>query len=94
MVTCKTEGISPIHQSDAPDELDVLCKELVLSEQPQEVFFLWQWSNRGDEVSHEITLAANLFPKPRLRQKVDMLGATRALFGKKPGIGLYLGTSA
>ena len=56
MVTCKTQGISPIHQSDA-EILDVLCKELVLSEQPQQVFFLWQWSNRGDEVSHEITLA-------------------------------------
>ena len=38
MVTCKTQGISPIHQSDA-EILDVLCKELVLSEQPQEVFF-------------------------------------------------------
>jgi N-acetylglucosamine kinase-like BadF-type ATPase len=32
MVTCKTQGISPIHQSDA-EILDVLCKELVLSEQ-------------------------------------------------------------
>jgi glucosamine kinase len=31
-VTCKTQGISPIHQSDA-EILDVLCKELVLSEQ-------------------------------------------------------------
>ena len=30
MVTCKTQGISPIHQSDA-EILDVLCKELVLS---------------------------------------------------------------
>ena len=38
MVTCKTQGISPIHQSDA-EILDVLCKELVLSEQPQQVFF-------------------------------------------------------
>ena len=40
MVTCKTQGVSPIHQSDA-EILDVLCKELVLSEQPQEVFPTW-----------------------------------------------------
>ena len=57
MVTCKTQGISPIHQSDA-EILDVLCKELVLSEQPQQVFFYGSGVTEGDEVSHEITLAA------------------------------------
>lgn len=57
MVTCKTQGISPIHQSDA-EILDVLCKELVPVRAASGGFLLWQWSNRGDEVSHEITLAA------------------------------------
>ena len=43
MVTCKTQGISPIH-----------CSVRAASGG----FLLWQWSNRGDEVSHAITLAA------------------------------------
>ena len=41
LMTCNTQGINPIHQSDA-DILQILCDKLVLNEQPQEVFFYGQ----------------------------------------------------
>lgn len=68
MVTCKTQGISPIHQSDA-EILDVLCKELVLSEQPQQVFFYGSGVTEAMK-SRMKSLLQQSFLKPRLRQKV------------------------
>ncbi len=90
MVTCKTQGISPIHQSDA-EILDVLCKELVLSEQPQEVFFYGSGVTEAMK-SRMKSLLQQSFPEARVEAEGDMLGAARALFGKKPGIACILGT--
>ena len=82
MVTCKTQGISPIHQSDA-EILDVLCKELVLSEQPQEVFFYGSGVTEAMK-SRMKSLLQQSFPEAKVEAEGDMLGAARALFGKKP----------
>ena len=92
MVTCKTQGISPIHQSDA-EILDVLCKELVLSEQPQEVFFYGSGVTEAMK-SRMKSLLQQSFPEAKVEAEGDMLGAARALFGKKPGIACILGTGA
>lgn len=92
MVTCKTQGISPIHQSDA-EILDVLCKELVLSEQPQQVFFYGSGVTEAMK-SRMKSLLQQSFPEAKVEAEGDMLGAARALFGKKPGIACILGTGA
>ena len=92
MVTCKTQGISPIHQSDA-EILDVLCKELVLSEQPQQVFFYGSGVTEAMK-SRMKSLLQQSFPEAKVEAGGDMLGAARALFGKKPGIACILGTGA
>ena len=92
MVTCKTQGISPIHQSDV-EILDVLCKELVLSEQPQEVFFYGSGVTEAMK-SRMKSLLQQSFPEAKVEAEGDMLGAARALFGKKPGIACILGTGA
>ena len=92
MVTCKTQGISPIHQSDA-EILDVLCKELVLSEQPQEVFFYGSGVTEAMK-SRMKSLLQQSFPEAKVEAEGDMIGAARALFGNKPGIACILGTGA
>lgn len=92
MVICKTQGISPIHQSDA-EILDVLCKELVLSEQPQQVFFYGSGVTEAMK-SRMKSLLQQSFPEAKVEAEGDMLGAARALFGKKPGIACILGTGA
>lgn len=73
MVTCKTQGISPIHQSDA-EILDVLCKELVLSEQPQQVFFYGSGVTEAMK-SRMKSLLQQSFPEAKVEAEGDMLGA-------------------
>ena len=90
MVTCKTQGISPIHQSDA-EILDVLCKELVLSEQPQQVFFY------GSGVTEAMGAARALFGKKPGIACILGTGANSCLYdGEKivmntPPLGYILG---
>ena len=83
MVTCKTQGISPIHQSDA-EILDVLCKELVLSEQPQEVFFYGSGVTEAMK-SRMKSLLQQSFPEAKVDAEGDMLGETgyRLYFGNR-----------
>mgnify|MGYP002229914685 FL=1 len=38
VMTCKTQGINPIHMQDA-EVLQILKSELILPESPQEVYF-------------------------------------------------------
>ena len=87
MVTCKTQGISPIHQSDA-EILDVLCKELVLSEQPQEVFFYGSGVTEAMK-SRMKSLLQQSFPEAKVEAEGDMLGAARVW--QETGYRLYFG---
>lgn len=92
VMTCKTQGINPIHQQDQ-EILDILCKELVLSEQPQAVFFYGSGVTEAMK-SRVKSLLQQSFPEAKIEAEGDMLGAARALFGKKPGIACILGTGA
>lgn len=92
MMTSKTQGINPIHQQDAAI-LDILCRALVLAEQPQEVYFY------GSGVTEAMkprmrSLLQQAFPEAKVFAEGDMIGAARALFGDQPGIACILGTGA
>lgn len=92
VMTCQTQGINPIHMQDA-EILHVLCDELVLTIQPQEVHFYG--SGVTDAVRpHMASLLQQAFPEAKIEAESDMLGAARALFGHKPGIACILGTGA
>lgn len=92
LMTCNTQGINPIHQSDA-DILQILCDKLVLNEQPQEVFFYGSGVTEAMKPRMQ-SLLQQSFPEARVEVEGDMLGAARALFGDKPGIACILGTGA
>ena len=92
LMTCNTQGINPIHQSDA-DILQILCDKLVLNEQPQEVFFYGSGVTEAMKPRMQ-SLLQQSFPEARVEVEGDMLGAARALFGEKPGIACILGTGA
>lgn len=92
VMSCKTEGINPIHMQDA-DVLHVLCDELVLTEQPQEVFFYGSGVTEA-AAPRMRSLLQQAFPEARIEVASDMLGAARALFGNKPGIACILGTGS
>ena len=92
MMTSKTQGINPIHQQDAAI-LDILCRDLVLAEQPQEVYFY------GSGVTEAMkprmrSLLQQAFSEAKVFAEGDMIGAARALFGNQPGIACILGTGA
>lgn len=92
MMTSKTQGINPIHQQDAAI-LDILRRDLVLAEQPQEVYFY------GSGVTEAMkprmrSLLQQAFPEAKVFAEGDMIGAARALFGDQPGIACILGTGA
>ena len=92
MMTSKTQGINPIHQQDAAI-LDILCRDLGLAEQPQEVYFY------GSGVTEAMkprmrSLLQQAFPEAKVFAESDMIGAARALFGDQPGIACILGTGA
>ncbi len=92
VTSCKTQGFNPIHQQDQ-DILDILSKELVLDEQPQSVHFYG--SGVTEAMKPRIkSLLQQVFPEAMVEAEGDMLGAARALFGKKPGIACILGTGA
>ncbi len=92
LVTCKTQGISPVHMADDVI-LHVLCSELVLSEVPQEVFFYGSGVTEAMKPRMESLLHLT-FPDAEVCAEGDILGAARALFGSKPGIACILGTGA
>lgn len=92
LVTCKTQGISPIHMADDVI-LHVLCSELVLPEVPQEVFFYGSGVTEAMRPRME-SLLQQAFPDAAVCAEGDMLGAARAIFGHKPGIACILGTGA
>ena len=77
VVTCKTQGISPIHQSDA-EILEVLCKELVLSEQPQQVFLYGSGVTEAMK-SRMKSLLQQSVPEAKVEAEGDMLGAAREM---------------
>lgn len=92
VMTCKTQGINPIHMQDA-EVLQILKSELILPESTQEVYFY------GSGVTEAMKLRMNFllqqaFPGAKVEAEGDMIGAARALFGNKPGIACILGTGA
>lgn len=92
MLTCKTQGINPIHMQDA-EILHILCDELVLAIQPQAVHFY------GSGVTEAMkprmsSLLQQAFPEAKVEAESDMLGAARALFAHQPGIACILGTGS
>lgn len=92
VMTCKTQGINPIHMQDA-EVLQILKLELILSESPQEVYFY------GSGVTEAMkprmnSLLQQAFPGAKVEAEGDMIGAARALFGNNPGIACILGTGA
>ena len=92
VMTCKTQGINPIHMQDA-EVLQILKSELILPESPQEVYFY------GSGVTEAMkprmnSLLQQAFPGAKVEAEGDMIGAARALFGNKPGIACILGTGA
>lgn len=91
-MSCQTQGINPFHMEDA-EILHILCDELVLTVQPQNVYFY------GSGVTEAMkprmrTLLQQSFPEAKIEVEGDMLGAARALFGHQPGIACILGTGA
>lgn len=92
VMACRTKGINPIHMQDA-EVLHVLCNELVLSVQPQEVYFYGSGVTEAVEPRMK-SLLQQAFPEARIEVASDMLGAARALFGNKPGIACILGTGS
>ncbi len=92
VMTCKTQGISPIHMQDE-EVLQVLKSELVLAEQPQEVYFYG--SGVTEAMKPRMTsLLQKAFLEASVEAEGDMLGAARALFGHQPGMACILGTGA
>ena len=91
-MTCKTQGINPVHMQDA-EILHVLCEELVLTIQPQEVHFYGSGVTEAMK-PRMVSLLQQAFPEAKIEAESDMLGAARALFGHQPGIACILGTGA
>ena len=92
VMTCKTQGINPIHMQDA-EVLQILKSELILPESPREVYFY------GSGVTEAMkprmnSLLQQAFPGAKVEAEGDMIGAARSLFGNKPGIACILGTGA
>ena len=92
LMTCKTQGISPIHMKDE-EVLHVLKTELILPEQPKEVFFYGSGVTEAMKPRMK-SLLQQAFPEADVEAESDMIGAARALFGKNPGIACILGTGA
>ena len=92
VMTCKTQGINPIHMQDA-EVLQILKSELILPESPQEVYFYGSGVTEAMK-SRMNSLLQQAFPGAKVEAEGDMLGAARALFGNKPGIACILGTGA
>lgn len=94
VITCKTQGINPIHQDDE-QILHVLEKELLpqLNVPIDEVYFygsgvIEQMKERMNQIIHQV------FPHSCVQSFNDLLGAARALFGHQPGVACILGTGA
>ena len=92
VMTCKTQGINPIHMQDA-EVLQILKSELILPESPQEVYFYGSGVTEAMK-SRMNSLLQQAFPGAKVEAEGDMIGAARALFGNKPGIACILGTGA
>jgi len=92
VMTCKTQGISPVHMQDE-EVLRVLKSELILPEQPTEIYFYGSGVTEAMKPRMK-SLLQQAFPGAKVDAESDMLGAARALFGKKPGIACILGTGA
>lgn len=92
VMTCKTQGINPIHMQDA-EVLQILKSELILRESPQEVYFYGSGVTEAMK-SRMNSLLQQAFPGAKVEAEGDMIGAARALFGNKPGIACILGTGA
>ena len=88
----KTQGINPFHFSDV-EILRILGDELSLPEIPTEVYFY------GSGVTEAMKprmaqLLAQAFAGAEAHAESDLLGAARALFGRRSGIACILGTGA
>lgn len=92
VMTCKTQGINPIHMQDA-EVLQILKSELILPESPQEVYFYGSGVTEAMK-SRMNSLLQQAFPGAKVEAEGDMIGAARALFGNNPGIACILGTGA
>ena len=92
VMTCKTQGINPIHMQDA-EVLQILKSELILPESPQEVYFYGSGVTEAMK-SRMNSLLHQAFPGTQVEAEGDMIGAAIALFGNRPGIACILGTGA
>lgn len=89
-----TEGINPIHQS--ADEITEILNQLALSSfNIQEIHFYGS-GLRPEKQQQMQALLANHFhlAHTQVEAQSDLLGAARALCGKKEGIACILGTGA
>ena len=88
----KTQGINPFHLSD-DDILRVLKEELSLNLLPERVSFYGSGVTEAMKLRME-NLLQQRFPQAEVHAESDLLGAARAVLGRKPGIACILGTGA
>ena len=88
----KTQGINPFHLEDS-DINKILTEELVMKENPQEVFFYGSGVTSAMQPRIE-TLLAERFSQAKVSAESDLMGAARAVLGRNAGIACILGTGA
>lgn len=91
-----TQGISPVHQSDAQIR-QILADELLpqLSAADVDAVYFYGSGVRSDKEAPMASLLQNLFPAAgAVEAHSDLLGAARALCGHKEGVACILGTGA
>lgn len=92
LFTGKTQGINPFHLSD-DDIWKILAEELTLPEVPARVFFYGSGVTESMKPRMEHLLFQQ-FPQAEVHAESDLLGAARALLGRRSGIACILGTGA
>jgi len=99
--SCKSQGLNPYHMSE--DEImHVLCEDVCNSissvedmelSELKDVFFYGSGVTEAMKPKMESCLSC-VFTDAHVHAESDMLGAARALFGKKKGIAVILGTGS
>ena len=92
LFTGKTQGINPFHLSD-DDIWKILAEELTLPEVPARVFFYGSGVTESMKPRMEHLLFQQ-FSQAEVHAESDLLGAARALLGRRSGIACILGTGA
>ena len=95
-VIVATQGISPVHQSDAQIR-QILTNELLpqLAAADIDAVYFYGSGVRSDKEVPMASLLRELFPVAEaVEAHSDLLGAARALCGRKEGVACILGTGA